>query len=133
MPATSLDRPCCLCLALCNDLIEDAKSHNRSVIGIFNGIGAAQVPTLHPRLSILASVGNADPRTPVKVVVQTPGGQELFSANGETLDGDRTSVTDFPLEVPGVVFPEFGVYSILLYVGDELIARRHFNVFTPSA
>lgn len=109
------------------------KSHNRSVIGIFNGIGAAQVPTLHPRLCILASVGNADPHTPVKVVVQTPGGQELFSANGETLEGDRTSVTDFPLEVPGVVLPELGIYSILLFVGGELIARRHFNVFTPSA
>lgn len=37
MPDNSLDRPCCLC----NDLIEDVKSRNRSVIGIFNGIGAA--------------------------------------------------------------------------------------------
>lgn len=41
MPDTSLDRPCCLCLVLCNDLIEDVKSRNRRVIGIFNGIGAA--------------------------------------------------------------------------------------------
>ncbi len=129
MSKNTLNKPCCVCLTLCNEIIEDARTHSKSVISIFNSIGASQVPTLYPRLCLLASVTNADPETPVRIAITLPSGGELFSADGKTLPGDKSSVTDFPLEVQGVLLPEAGVYTVTLQVGGDLIAQRLFQVF----
>ena len=129
MSQNTLQTPCCVCLTLCNEIIEDVRTRSKSVISIFNSIGAAQVPTVYPRLCILASVTNADPETPVRIAIALPSGAELFSADGKTLPGDKTSVTDFPLEVQGVLLPEAGVYTVTLHAGGDLIAQRLFQVF----
>ncbi len=129
MSKNTLTKPCCVCLTLCNEILEDARTHSKSVISIFNSIGAGQVPTVYPRLCVLASVTNADPETPVRIAITLPSGGELFSADGKTLPGDKTSVTDFPLEVQGVLLPEAGVYTVTLEAGGELIAQRLFQVF----
>ena len=128
MPNTHLKKPCCVCLALCSEIVDDVRSRNKSLFSIFNAVGTQQVPTIQPRLAILASVTNAAPDTPIRIVVHTPSGQELFSADGKTLGGGLTSVTDFPLELQGVVLPEAGDYAVSLYASDDLIAQRHFSV-----
>ena len=134
MSKHTLTKPCCVCLTLCNEVVEDARTHNKSVFSIFNGIGAAQVPTMYPRLSILASVTNAEPDSAVKVAIILPSGAEMISADGKTLGEDKNSVTDFPIELQGVVFPEAGIYSLTLSVNGDLIAQRPFSVFigTPQ-
>lgn len=129
MSKNTIDKPCCVCLTLCNEIIEDARSHSKSIISIFNSIGAAQVPTIYPKLSVLASVSNADPETDVRIAITLPSGAELFSADGKTLPGDKSMVTDFPLEVQGVVLPEVGVYTLTLHAGGDLIAQRLLQVF----
>lgn len=129
MSKNTLSKPCCVCLTLCNEIIEDGRTHSKSVISIFNSIGASQVPTIYPRLCLLASVTNADAETPVRIAITLPSGGELFSADGKTLPGDKASVTDFPLEVQGVVLPEVGVYTVTLQAGGDLIAQRQFQVF----
>lgn len=135
MPNTHLKKPCCVCLALCSEIVDDMRSRNKSLFSIFNAVGTQQVPTIQPRLAILASVTNAPADTPVRIVVMTPSGQELFSADGKTIGEDLTSVTDFPLELQGVILPEAGVYAVSLLAGGELIARRHFSVLVgqPNA
>ncbi len=129
MSQNTLDKPCCVCLTLCSEIIEDVRTRSKSVISIFNSVGASQVPTIYPRLCVLASVTNADPDTPVRIAITLPSGGELFSADGKTLPGDKSSVTDFPLEVQGVLLPEVGVYTVTLQVAGDLIAQRLFQVF----
>ncbi len=123
------EQPYCVCLALCNEIIEDARSHNKTLVSLFNGIGAVQLPTLYPRMNIMASVSGAAAGTSIRVVVQTPSGNELVRAEGQTNADSAQSVTDFPIELQGVVLPEAGLYAISLYAADTLLAKRHFNVF----
>ena len=125
------DTPCCVCLALCHEVVEDARTRNKSLFSLFSAIAAQQVPTMYTRLAILASVAGATPGTAVRILVRTPSGQELFRADGKTEAADTQAVTDFPIELNGIVLPEYGAYAIELYAADVPLARRFFSV-TPA-
>ena len=65
----------CVALIICDDVIEDRRTGNKSLIGLFNGIGAGQLPAVHPRMYLVASVTSGSGAWTFSFRITAPSGQ----------------------------------------------------------
>jgi hypothetical protein len=67
-----------------------------------------------------------------KIAVINPSGKEFFNAQGnaslaEKLQGDKSKISS-SLDLAGVVFQEAGKYTAKLFVNDQEIAQKTFDI-----
>lgn len=124
----AFQKPKCLALMLCDTVLEDQRTHNKSLISLFNTISALKFPAIHARLSIMVSLCGGRGKVPIKVQLSSlEENKEIFSANGEAVFNDPLGVMDLVLDLRSVQFKHPGVYAISVYCGSDLIAERRFN------
>ncbi|MDR3707643.1 MAG: hypothetical protein P4L33_05045 [Capsulimonadaceae bacterium] len=123
-----VDSPLCVLLAICNDVIEDKTTNNKTLVNLFNGITAQSVPARHPKMCLVASITNIRSKVPVRFSVLGPSGSEVLSANGEANGNNPLEVLDIVVQLLGFPLPEFGEYRIELTSGDKYLMSRKFTV-----
>jgi Family of unknown function (DUF6941) len=122
------EQPSCIAIIICNDVIEDKRSNNKTLVGLFNGIMAQGLPCTHPRMYIMASLTGGAGRWPISFRVYGPSNQEILRAEGEEVFADPLEVKDFVLELVNVPLSEEGVHFINLFCGNTLLSERRFAV-----
>ncbi len=120
--------PVCVAIIVCNEVIEDKWTNNKSLIGLFNSISAQSLPTTHPRLFMMVSLTDGRGEWPVVLRIEAPSGQELFKAEGSIRFDDPIAVHDLVVEVRGLPIPETGEYHVALVCGTRPLASRRFTV-----
>ncbi len=50
------EKPICVSLIICNEVIEDKRSGNKTLVGLFNSVMAPALPVVHPRMFVMASL-----------------------------------------------------------------------------
>lgn len=93
------DGPVCVATLVCNEVIEDKRSGNKTVVGIFNAIGAAAVPAVHPRMTVMASITNAEREIAVYLLLLGPEGKEILRAEARVPARGPGDVTDLLFEL----------------------------------
>jgi len=43
----------CLAIIICNEVIEDKRTNNKTLVGLFSRIGTKAVPCVHPRMFVM--------------------------------------------------------------------------------
>ena len=125
----SSDRPVCVAIVICNEIIEDKRTSNKTLVSLFNSIGVPALPATHPRLFLMASLTNLREETAVSFSLKSPSGKELLRINGAANSGDDPlSVIDLVVEVLGLVLGEEGVHFVDVLAGDMLLGSRRFTV-----
>jgi hypothetical protein len=128
----SKPKPECLALLLCEGVIEDSRTKNKTVLNMFNQISAAQFPAQHDRLCIFVSLTNGRGTSEVDVrVVRAdlpPGEGVLVGMKGEVTFPDPLHVVELGLDIRRLVFPSAGTYDIEVLVDGEPLKRRRFAV-----
>lgn len=120
--------PRCVSLLLCDYVVEDKRTGNKSFIGTFNGISGSQIPMRHDRMFVVISLTNIfDPCSIVVRIVQ-PEGDPLLEMKGEVQTDSPLQVFDMVLEFRGIVFPSVGQHSVEVTCESELLAMRQFDV-----
>ena len=122
------DTPICVAVVICNDVIEDKRTSNKSLIGLFNAINAPQLPVTHPRMNVLASLTNAKADVPISLQITAPSGTEVMRAEGTVPMNDPLAVVDVVFEVNGLPVEELGTYMIDLFTGSHHLGGRRFQV-----
>lgn len=122
------EQPQCIAIIICNDVIEDKRSNNKSLIGLFNGIMTQGLPCTHPRMYIMASLTGGAGRWPISFRIYGPNNQEILRAEGEEVFNDPLEVKDFVLELLNVPLSEEGVHFVNLFSGNTLLSERRFTV-----
>jgi hypothetical protein len=127
--------PECLALVVCETVIEDFRSRNKSLINMFNGILAPQTPVRHDRMCAFAAFTGGRGTVPIslRLVRDAAWDEDLMRLGGQVdfPPNDPNAVVDLVFEIRGFVFPEFGAYTFQLLAEEHILAMRRFNVSKP--
>ncbi len=125
------EKPICVALIICNEVIEDKRSGNKTLVGLFNGIMAPQLPAAHPRMYLMATLTSGTGDWPFSFVIYTPSGREIFRMRDNVHFNDPLVGHDMVLELINMHIEEECVYFVDLLLDTEPIANRRFTVQIP--
>jgi hypothetical protein len=126
------EQPICIAVIICNEIIEDKRTNNKTLVSLFNGIGVTQLPTVHPRMFLMASLTNGMGRFVLSFRIKSPSDRELARFDGEAIFGDPLMVVDIVVEIQGLQLEEVGTYFVDVLSGDHPLGHRRFNVHRLS-
>ncbi len=122
--------PKCVSIVICNEVIEDKRTNNKSLIGLFNSIHVAQSPTSHPRMFVFASLMGGSGKWPVTLVIRDTELAEIARIDGEVIFNSPLDVLDIVIELNMLPLPQLGTYFVDLQTGSEILGGRRFTVFS---
>ncbi len=124
-------KPDCLALLICEGVVEDSRSKNKTILNTYNRIFSARYPARHDRLAIFLSLtdGHGDHAMTVQIVRAEAGlGQEpLVKMEGNLHFPDPLAVTEFTFDLRGLVIPAAGKYVIEVRIDGEIVKQRRFE------
>ncbi|MBX3470083.1 MAG: hypothetical protein M9894_15245 [Planctomycetes bacterium] len=129
--------PQCLALVLCDAVIEDVRSRNKSLINMFNGILSSTVPVRHDKMCAFAAFTGG--RGPVPIALRLcydPEYENDLLRLGGVVDfpaDNPQAVVDLVFEIRGFVFPHFGQYTFEVICDDVPIMARRFTISKTAA
>lgn len=121
----------CLAIILCESVVEDVRTHNKSIQSAYNTIWSAKFPARHDRFTVFVSLTGIHGKQELKVRVaqiteNEPEGNALFELGGKVTSPDPRHVTDITLDMRGIVIPCAGDYEIRVYIGGDQVGARRF-------
>jgi hypothetical protein len=129
---TPLERPICVALVICDVIVEDKRSGNKTLVGLFNSIVAPQFPAVHPRMFLMASLTSGRGTWPFTFRITAPSGRELLRMEEAARFVDPLAVHDVVVELRNLPLEETGVHFVDLMLMDLPVANRRFTVQTES-
>ncbi len=116
-----------LAMLICDYVIRDADTQNKSVIGVFNSLFAQKFPVRHDRMHVFVSLtdGHGDYKATLRI--RRADGDTIFSQEGKLGMKDPLAVADLNFQIRGLVIPEAGRYFVEFLCDDELIVDRRFD------
>jgi hypothetical protein len=126
-PSVSKPTPKYLAMLLCDYVIRDADTQNKSVIGVFNSVFAGKFPVRHDRMHVFVSLtdGHGDYKATLRI--RPADGKPIFSRDGQLAMKDPLAVADLNFQIRGLVIPEPGRYFVEFLCDGELIVDRRFD------
>ncbi|MHC4779911.1 MAG: DUF6941 family protein [Planctomycetota bacterium] len=122
--------PSCLAIVLCDYVIEDKATNNKSLIGLFNRVNASAFPCQHPRMVIFISLTDGRGETTLEVFLERAEDRaEVFKAEGKVDFKDPNHVIDIVFDLRGVTFKGAGTHFVgIRTVEGRLLGERKFQV-----
>ncbi|MHC4600302.1 MAG: DUF6941 family protein [Planctomycetota bacterium] len=122
--------PSCLAIVLCDYVIEDKATNNKSLIGLFNRVNATDFPCQHPRMVIFISLTDGRGPTILEVFLERAENRdEIFKAEGNVDFKDPNHVIDIVFDLRGVTFKEPGTHFVGIRTKDgRPLGERKFHV-----
>jgi hypothetical protein len=133
VPASWLDdgareKPLCVALVICNEVIEDKRSGNKTLVGLFNNIMTPQLPATHPRMFLFASLTSGTGAWTFSFRITAPSGKEVLRMQDSARFDDPLVGHDLVVELRNLPVEEAGVYFVDLFLNEMPIANRRFTV-----
>ena len=128
MSDLGIERPFCIAIVICNEVIEDKVTSNKTLVSIFNTIGTPGLPCHHPRMFVMASFTDGRGRWPISFRITGPSGATLMQVDGEAHFANPLDVVDLVLQVRGLQLNEEGEHRVDMIVGGEPRGSRRFSV-----
>lgn len=132
-PPTGAEPPICISIVLCNEVIEDKRTNNKTLVSLFNSILSPQLPTTHPRMFVMASLTSGRGRWPVRFRITDPAQKEIARMDGEAVFTDPLGVLDIVCELRGLPLTQEGVHFIDVSAGGTHLSERRFTVQLVAA
>ncbi len=129
----AIEVPVCVAIVLCNECIEDKRTNNKSLIGLFNAINVPQIPVVHGRLVVMASITNASKTLDLRLSIRAPSGDEVAHIEAPFPTADPLMAYDIVFELNGLVVPETGTYNVDLMCDSSYLGGRRFDVVVTGA
>lgn len=124
----AMEKPICIAIVICNEVIEDKTTSNKTLVSIFNTIGTPGLPCQHPRMFVMASFTDGRGTWPIVFRITGPSGAVLMRLDGEAHFASPLDVVDLVLQVRGLQLHEPGEHAVDILVGNELRGSRRFAV-----
>lgn len=130
-------QPQCLALVLCDTVIEDARTRNKTLVNMFNGLLTPTVPVRQDRM--VAFVALTGGRGTVPMALRLCFDKEYerdllrLPAQVEFPREVPHAVVDLVFEIRGFMFPHFGNYTFEVRCEEVPLLMRRFTVSAPSS
>jgi len=126
----SADKPIGIALIICDRVITDAVTHEKTLVSTFNRILAPSFPCVHPRMTIFVAVTNGRGTTEaeIKCVNESDQNATIFGMKGSIPFSDPNHVVEMSFQFNNVAFPKPDLHGIEFLCDGELILQRRFEV-----
>src|SRR5262249_31903593 len=118
-----------LCLLVCEQVIVDEQSKNRTAVGIFSDILASAFPAMHPKLAVYIELTNGHGVCPLELrLIKADSDETLLAVAGSVTFPDPRFVAHLRFNFNSLVFNAPGEYRFALYCERELLMERRIMV-----
>jgi hypothetical protein len=102
------------------------------LIGVFDKIFAASVPTMHPQAALVIQLkGSTGEKIGLRVHIVRPGGTVLLKLEGDLVIGPGGGA-GANMRLINLQLPDHGPYSINVYLADDLVKTLPLTVAPPQ-
>jgi hypothetical protein len=126
--------PTVLALLLCDQVITDATSGKKTLVGLFDSMHPPNVPFPAPPFCIYARLSDAEGKYNFRVdIVHLEQDQKLGGVQvGEATAPDRLRFVDLVMQMPPGLPLTYGTYEFQLFANDVFIGRAIMLVQPPA-
>ena len=125
-------KPICVAVIVCESVIVDQETKNKTLVGIFNGIGCDSFPSYQPRMSVLVSL--TDIRGTVDFSIELlrdneEGESRIILLSGTLTSPNPVDVVDFVFNLINFPLKSAGVYTVRIAhkPSGAILAQRNFK------
>ncbi len=118
----------CLALILCDDVIEDVRTHKKSFLNSFNSIIVPTIPTNHPQFCVVCSITDAQKANLAISIKKDDTQKKIMEVRGQVSIENPLDVVDIVFTFRQIPLNEIGSYSVEITSEGEYIASRRFTV-----
>jgi hypothetical protein len=124
-----MDLPSGKAILMCDQVIEDAVTHKKTLVGTFNIIYAEDFPCIHQRLSVFASLQNGRGKMTVSLKLRRVGDEEIIlQIDGNVAFDNPTQVIDLVYNIQKIPFAQAGTHAFEIYAEGNLISDSRFEL-----
>lgn len=115
---------------VCDQILQDAQTGKKSLIGVFHELRAERFPAVHPLLWIYANLTDAHGRYSFQIrLVDVERGEVLGRGEPPPIDiPGPLQTTELSAQLRNVALPRAGTYEFQLLVNEALIATKAIRV-----
>jgi len=121
------EKPIGVAIIICDRVITEAGTGNKTIVSTFNNIGTKSFPCIHSNMSVFVALSNSTGVKPINLLLKL-GDKILIKVGGKVNFPDRNAVVEIIFNLVGVPFFEAGVYCFEIYADEEYIFESRFNV-----
>ena len=125
------EKPICTAIVICDMVIEDKMTNNKTLVGLFNAITASELPIVFHRFFIFVTLTNTRGEIPVSFTISDPESQTVFKMEATIESIGPLAVIDLVVEVRDLPLQKAGVYMVDIQSCGEHLGNRRFHVFPP--
>ncbi len=117
--------PTVLALMICETVLEDSRTRNRSLINTFSHIHALKFPCRHQKMAIYACMtdGRGEVSLGIRILHDNTR-KVVIETKARARFKDPLSVLEMNFDLRGMIFPEPGRYSVELFSEHVILATR---------
>jgi len=130
---TAKPKPKYLAMLICDYVLRDAETQNKSLIGVFNRINASAFPVRHDRMHVFVSLTNGHGTYKSRLRVRKMSGEPILSLDGTIDMKDPLAVAELNFQIRGMIVPEPGRYVVEFLCDGEVLVDRLFDAALPEA
>jgi hypothetical protein len=115
---------------VCDQILHDAPTNKKSLIGVFHDLASTRFPAVHPSLWIYANLTDARGKYEFEFrLIDLARGAMLGAGSPPPVDiPDPLRTTEFSAQLRNITFPGPGTYEFHLIVNKKLIATKSIRV-----
>ena len=123
-----IEKPRCIAIVICNEIIEDKRTNSKTLVSLFNQIYVHALPATHPRMFIFGSFSEGRGEWPIGFRISDPEDKEIMKVEGQAKFIDPLGVLDIVFEVRGLPIKRDGAHFVDVVIGGKQEVGRRFNV-----
>lgn len=116
--------PIPLALLTCDNIITDLRTRKKSLIGLFNSVGASAYPYLMREFFVFVSMTNCEGETDISIKLQAADGDVVFNLPGKIPAQNLLESPEVIFNIQNLVIKAPGSYELILTAGGVQIASR---------
>ena len=121
--------PKVLAIVICDTVIDDRETNKKTLVGIFNNIGARRVPFRHPELHVFVSLTDGNGVCKVRLECRhRESDTKAFEVGMDIKFENPNQVVEINFGIQGAIFNQFGIHDFDLYCDDCPVISRKFAI-----
>lgn len=130
MASGNKPQPIVKAFLVCDQVIHDAQTGKKSLVGVFHELRSDRFPAVHPTLWIYANLTNARGKYNIEIrLVDVDRNNVLGRGTPPEIDiQGPLQTTEISAQLRNVTLPAAGTYEFHLLVNEELLATKAIRV-----
>jgi len=123
------EKPIGAAIVICDKVINESPSQNKTLVSTFNTIAAPKFPCAHERMSVYVALTNGQGKKQVQLLLKQAGNtKEIFQISANVDFANPNHVAELIFNIRRIIFTTPGVYAFEVLADNEYIFESRFNV-----